>query len=141
VERARESVAELQQRADLMRENEAADKRFFAEVVSTRKQSLVPTIAEIEKLAAEPGLKAGARSFSPEILKDAPLLKVAVGVTLTGGYRQLVDFLRGLERSRHFVTVDRVQLQAQEEDSGIEGALGVQLSAWFRAEGEAVDGR
>jgi Tfp pilus assembly protein PilO len=142
VARAKRTVAELQGRADLVRENEASDKRFFSEVVSSRRAALVPAIAEIEKLAAEPGLKVGGRSFSPDVIKEAPLLKVGVAVSLTGGYRQLVAFLRGLERSKHFVTVDSVQLRESQGDEGsTEGALAVQLSAWFRAEEGAVDAR
>jgi Tfp pilus assembly protein PilO len=142
VEGVKRTVAELQGRADLVRENQASDKRFFAEVVGARRAGLVPAIAEIEKLAAEPGLKVGARSFNPDVIKEAPLLKVGVAVTLTGGYRQLVAFLRGLERSKYFVTVDSVQLrESLGEEGSTEGALAVQLSAWFRADEEIVDAR
>ena len=137
-ETLRRSVQDLRRRADTARDNVAAEKRFFAEVVGTRQATLVPALAEIEKLAAEPGLKAGSRSFTPDPVKDLPLLRLQVAVTLTGGYKQLVEFLSRVERSKHFVTVDKVLLReaAQGDDAAgaSEGSLAVQLSAWFRAE-------
>ena len=143
-ETLRRSVHELQHRADIARDNVAAEKQFFAVVVGTRQATLVPTLTEIEKLAAEPGLKAGSRSFTPDPVKGLPLLRLQVGVTLTGGYKQLVEFLARVERSKHFVTVDKVLLRespAQGDEPGAsEGSLAVQLSAWFRAE-EGADER
>lgn len=134
----RQSVQALQHRADVTRDNTAAEKRFFAEVVGSRQSSLVPTLTEIEKLAAEPGLKAGGRSFTPDPVKGLPMMRLQVAVTLTGGYKQLVEFLSQVERSKHFVTVDKVLLREStdpgEDDTASGGSLAVQLSAWFKAE-------
>ncbi len=144
-ESLKRSVQSLKRRADTTRDNGAAEKRFFAEVVGTRQATLVPALAEIEKLAAEPGLKAGSRSFTPDAVKVLPLLRLQVAVTLTGGYKQLVEFLSRVERSKHFVTVDKVLLRERageaDESSPPEGSLAVQLSAWFRAEEEGTGGR
>jgi Tfp pilus assembly protein PilO len=139
----KEKVRDLARREETVRENEAAEKRFMGEVLGTREATLVPALAEIEKLAADPGLKAGARSFSPEEVREMPLTRLQVSVSLSGGYRQLVEFVRGIEGARHFITVDRVELREKsgEGDGASEGALGVQLSAWFRADGEAPHGR
>ncbi|HEY6548387.1 MAG TPA: GspMb/PilO family protein [Vicinamibacteria bacterium] len=142
VELARESVLELERRAELVRENEAAEKRFFAELVSTRKASLVPILTDLERLVAEPGLKAGGRTFTANQVREMPLLRLEMSVTLTAGYRQLVEFLGGLERSRHFVTVDRIQLREKRaEDEAGEGSLAVNVSAWFRSDGETLGAR
>jgi len=139
-EALRRSVQDLQARADTARDNEAAEKRFFADVVGTRRATLVPALTEIEKLTAEPGLKAGGRSFTPDAVKGLPLLRLQVAVMLTGGYKQLVEFLSRVERSKHFLTVDKVLLRDKEgpgdDAPAPEGSLAVQLSAWFRAEGE-----
>ena len=144
-ETLKRSVQDLERRDDTARDNGAAEKRFFAEVVGTRQATLVPTLAEIEKLAAGPGLKAGSRSFTPDAVKDLPLLRLQMAVTLTGGYKQLVDFLSRVERSKHFVTVDKVLLRERggegEESGAAEGSLAVQLSAWFRAEEEGKGDR
>jgi len=110
--------------------------------VATRQASLVPILAELEKLVAEPGLKAGSRSFNAEQVKEIPLLRLEMSVSLTAGYRQLVEFLRGLERSSHFITVDRIKLQERKaEEESPEGSLSVNVSAWFRSEGEGLDAR
>jgi Tfp pilus assembly protein PilO len=143
VEKARRTVMDLQRRADTVRANEAEEKRLLEAILPPRLTGLVPALAEIEKLAAEPGLEAGGRQFSPEPLRELPLLRLAVSVSLTGGYGQLVTFLHGLERSKQFITVEQVQLReraGRDEDSPA-GALSVQLSAWFRADGETLDAR
>jgi hypothetical protein len=141
VEAARETVGALDRRAELVRENEAAEKRFFADVVTTRKASLVPILSDLERLVAEPGLKAGGRTFTANQVKDMPLLRLEMAVSLTGGYSQLVAFLRGVEQSRHFVTVDRIQLREKGVEDSAEGSLSVNVSAWFRSEGESLGAR
>jgi len=143
VEQARATVSDLQRRSSTVHDNEAAERRLLGEVLSTRRVGLVPALSEIEKLAAEPGLEAGGRTFNPEPLKDLPLLRLGISVSLTGGYGQLVSFLGGLERSKHFITVDQVQLRERQGEDGDQpgGALSVLLSAWFRAEGEGQGGR
>jgi Tfp pilus assembly protein PilO len=138
VAEVRQTVGELARRDLTVRENEAAEKRFLGEVLGTREATLVPALSEIETLAREPGLKAGTRNFSPAAVKELPLLRLQVGVTLSGGYPKLVEFVRGAERAKHFITVDEVDLRetGAEEGGSSQGALGVQLSAWFRGEAE-----
>ena len=53
---------------------------------------------------------------------------------LEGSYGELVGFLRGVERSTRFLTIDRVSLRADAESGG---SLQVELSTYLRQPPEA----
>jgi len=73
---------------------------------------------------------------------DARVERVVVTLPLEGSYAQLVGFLRQVETSPRFLTVDGVSMRADAETGA---ALQVELSAYLRpsagATGEARRGR
>ena len=108
-ERQRASVRALRDRAAAIRGNGADVQRFYRSA-GTEKADLLPTLEAIEDMARAPGLSPGARSFKREEIKDAKLERVAVTLPLEGSYPQLVGFLREVERSPRFLTVDSVTM-------------------------------
>lgn len=130
----RERVLALRARAEAIRANRADVERFYASVVGTEKRDLLPTLEEIEALARAPGLEPASRSLRRESVDKAPLERVAVTLPLEGSYAELVGFLRGVERSPRFLTVESVSMRA-DEDKG--GALQVVLSTYLREPPEA----
>jgi Tfp pilus assembly protein PilO len=138
VEREREVTAGLRRRADAVRSNTADMQRFYQGVVGPRDTELLPTLQEIEKMAAEPGLKARRRTFHPEEVKGARLTRVGISFPVEGTYHQLVEFLARVERSPRFITVDRVALRRSAEQRG---DLSIELSAYFKAAPQASHGR
>jgi Tfp pilus assembly protein PilO len=129
LEREREVVGRLRERAEAIRANQADLERFYRKVAGTEKADLLPTLTEIEDLARRPGLTPGARSFRREEVKDARLERVAVTLPLEGSYAQLLDFLRGAENSSRFLTIDRISMRADGERGA---ALQVELSSYLR---------
>lgn len=129
VARERERVEALRNRAEAIRANRADLERFYATLAGTEKQDLLPTLEAIEELARQPGLQPSSRTLRRDSVDKAPLERVVVTLPLEGSYSQLVGFLRGVERSPRFLTVDRVALRADAEQ---QGALQVELSAYVR---------
>ena len=127
--RERARALALRGRAEAIRANRADLERFYATLAGSEKQDLLPALAEIEELAREPGLQPTSRTLRRESVDNAPLERVAVALPLEGSYGQLVGFLRGVERTPRFLTVDRVSLRADSESGG---ALQVELSAYLR---------
>jgi Tfp pilus assembly protein PilO len=128
--REREAAAALRESADTMRANARDAERFYRDVVASQRPDLISLLEEVEKMATEPGLKPGVRSYRLEGVKEASLTRVSVTLPLEGTYGQLVAFLDRVERSKHFVTVDRIGLT-----SGLPGGvvtLRVELSAYLR---------
>lgn len=138
VQRLRQTTAGLRERARAIRENGADVERFYSRLAGTEKADLLPTLEAIEDLARAPGLKPGARGFQRQEVKDARVERVAVTLPLVGSYEQLVGFLRGVEASPRFLTVDRVAMRA---DRGGGGTLQVELSSYLRRADGAREGR
>ena len=63
------------------------------------------------------------------------LLRIKVTLPLEGSYAQLVAFLERVERSKHFLTVDRIALTGDTDGAA---NLQVELSAYFRSEGRPL---
>jgi Tfp pilus assembly protein PilO len=80
-------------------------------------------------MARLPGLRPGGRSFAREAIEGTPVERVSVTLPLEGSYPQLVGFLREVERSPRFLTVDSVSMRGTPEG---ETALQVVLSAYLR---------
>ena len=140
-ERRRSEVAGLRERAGAIRGNGTDVERFYRSV-GTEKADLLPTIEAIEDMARAPGLQPGARTFKREEVTDARVERIAVTLPLAGSYAQLVGFLREVEASPRFLTVDSVAMRA-DQDGG--GALQVELSTYLRPSAgqrtEALRGR
>jgi Tfp pilus assembly protein PilO len=123
----------------LIREERRQDRVLHknAEAVDTlyrragEKASILRVRDEVEALAREIGFRVGGRSYSDEAVKGLPLTRFRFTMPVTGSYAQLVALLDRLERSPHFVTVDKVQLSNSE---GSEAAvLQLSLSTYFRS--------
>jgi Tfp pilus assembly protein PilO len=135
---AREALEEERVRVERQRErgaaivaNRADLQRFYDSVVGPEQSELLPTLEDIEAMARAPGLQPGARTFRREEVEGTRVERVAVNLPLTGSYEQLVGFLREVERSKRFLTVDRISLRGQR---GGEAALQVEMSAFMRLE-------
>src|SRR6185295_15011871 len=91
---------------------------------------LIPLLEDIDHMATEPGLKPSARNYKLEDVKGADLTQVVVQLGVEGSYQQLMGFLDRVERSKHFLTIDRVGLSAGETTGTPK--LRVELSAYMR---------
>jgi Tfp pilus assembly protein PilO len=137
VELARQRVAAVRERSDAIQSNQKDSQRFFASTVAARQSGLVPVLKEIEELAQQQGLKVGAQSFSPDVVKGAPLAKLTVNMPVAGAYPQLLGFLQGLENpSPHFITLDEVAVRSSRGQQGQDTRLNLTLSCYFRTEKE-----
>jgi Tfp pilus assembly protein PilO len=130
----RAQVARLAERGEAIRANAADIERFYTRVVGPEVTDLVPTLEEIERMARTLGLSPGPRGYRRDDVPDAAVERVAVTLPLEGSYEQLVGFLREVETSSRFLTVDRIALSGKEEG----GALQVEMSAYMRLPPGAV---
>ncbi len=136
--RERERAEALRERAATISANRADLERFYATLAGDEKKDLLPMLTAIEELARAGGLQPASRAHRRENVEKAPLERVAVTLPLEGSYAELVGFLRGVEGSERFLTVDRVSLRA-DADSG--GALQVELSTYLKQSPEVRSSR
>jgi Tfp pilus assembly protein PilO len=131
VEQERSMVAQQRERGDAIDANAEDLTRFSDTVVGPERVELLPTLEDIEAMARAPGLTPGRRSFRREEVEGTAVERVAVTLPLEGSYQQLVGFLREVERSERFLTVDGVSLRGE---PGGEANLQVEMSAFMRLE-------
>lgn len=132
VERERRATAELRRRAETLETNNRDVARFYREVVGGRRMGLLPILQELEGMANGLGLQSQRRSYAPEEVKGvAGLSRFQITMPVSGTYRQLGSFLGLLERSPHFLTVDKVSIRQRE---GGVAELSIVVSAYFRGE-------
>ena len=136
VERQRQSTGALRERAAAIRKNAADVERFQRSLAGAEKADLLPALKAIEDLARSPGLRPGARTFQRDEVTDARVERVGVTLPLEGSYEQLVGFLREVEASPRFLTVDRVSMRAENEGGA---RLQVELSTYLREAGDAPE--
>ncbi len=126
----RRQVAALHDRAAAIRANSADLGRFYQKQVGSESSELFSTYEAIEAMARAPGLRPGSRSIQREPVRAAPLERVRFTLPLEGSYGQLVGFLREVESSPRFLTIDSVSMHAVAERGA---TLQVQVSAYFKA--------
>jgi Tfp pilus assembly protein PilO len=125
-------------RADAIRSNRRDLERFYTTLAGSAPGDLLQSLKDVEELAREPGLQTSSYTLHREDVEGAPLERVGIVLPLEGSYSGLVGFLRGVERSKRFLTVDRVSLRA---DSASGGSLQVELSTYLRQPPEARKAR
>jgi Tfp pilus assembly protein PilO len=136
VARQRELVRSLRDRSAALVANRSDLERFYGKLVGPATTELLPALQEVERMARLPGLRPGGRSFQQADVDDTRVERITVTLPLSGTYQQLVGFLREVEQSPRFLTVDRVFMR--HGDAGTE--LQVTMSMYVRAAGAAAGG-
>jgi Tfp pilus assembly protein PilO len=131
VERERRQVAERREVVEAARANAEDVRRFYGEVLSSRRTSLHALLTGMEREASGLGLRLDQKIDEAKV-QGAPLERYTIRITVTGAYRPLVSFLERLERSPQFVTIDQVQIA--ERGAGRQATLEILVSAYFKRE-------
>ncbi len=124
----------LREREELLARNQRDATQLTERLIGTREETLVSVLEELDAAGRELNLRFGARSLNPVNVKGVALTRVSIAVPVEGSYRELVTFLRRLEHSRRFLSVDELRLS--EREGGQRAALEVHVSAYFRGEYE-----
>lgn len=128
----------LRAREELLARNRRDAAQLTSRLIGTREQTLVSALEELEAAGRELDLRFGPRSLQPASVPNAPLTRLRVRLPVEGSYRALVIFVRRLEHSRRFVTLDELRLT--EREGGQRATLDVTLSVYFRGEFERQGG-
>lgn len=131
VEAHRLESERLKQRQQLLLDNARDAQRLLVRLVGQREATLVPVLAEIERHASELGVTTGSRELVPDELKDTPLTQLEITVPFEGSYARLVGFVRRLEHSKAFLTVDSLKLARKDEGHAGRTTLNITFSAYF----------
>ncbi len=117
------ALSRLLERANVVRSNGQDLEAFYRDVLKDEAER-VQVLKDLDAAASS----TGSRSIRKTQVAGAAVQRLAVTMPVQGSYERLVAFLRSVERSAYFVTVDRISLRERESSA----ELAVELSAYFR---------
>jgi Tfp pilus assembly protein PilO len=138
VAREQERVAHWQERADELQRSREALQRFFDEDLSTKSQRLVAVQKEIHRIAQTYQVQASQLKFTHDQVEGTDLIQLGVNIPLSGGYRNLRQFINSVEKSELFLIVQSIQLQ-EGERGGVLLNLNVRLTTYFADDDGSVE--
>jgi Tfp pilus assembly protein PilO len=127
--------ARLRRRAEVLAANQRDTRHFLGETTVSLRSGLTTDLDAIEQALRESGLQAGRRAFQEATMKDLPLTRFGIAMSLTGSQAQVERFLGSFERSSRFLVVERISLRSGKgpaEAGRIQ--FDVDLSAFYRDE-------
>lgn len=123
----------LKRRSRTATQNEIDVRRFYRTVIGPREQTMLPVLAEVDRLARELRLEPGPQSYDASPLDDGPVVRFRISMPVSGAYGQVVALLDRLERSEHFLTVDEISLRERPQNGAGAADLSLTFSAYFKA--------
>lgn len=87
-------------------------------------------VADLEKIAADSGLPPGAIGFHQKAADKQGIVEVQITAGVEGGYKALVKFVNGLERSKNLYLLDSLSLSSGQ---GRLIQMHLQLRTYFRS--------
>lgn len=130
--RERQRLQQLRQIHAHVQGVEAGIKTFFDDMLSTKKQRLVPFQGDLMQVGDEFNVAPRTVSVGLEELEKEGLEALAFSFPLTGGYENLREFLARLETMEQFLIVRGVGLTGAKE-GGRALQLNVEIQTYFSA--------
>ncbi len=85
------------------------DLGVFAAAIPPKRE-FVRLVGDLYETAANNGLKVGAITYKPSLVKGQPLYAFAMSVSVTGKYAGIKSFIGDVARSRDMLVIDSVSL-------------------------------
>jgi Tfp pilus assembly protein PilO len=92
--------------------------------------------SELDGIARKAGVQLEGKTFKEAAIEKRNLIEVALDATVSGDYRNVIEFLNGLQRSSSMYEVDSLTLATDNVNKGPAGAVkvAVHLKTYFRTE-------
>jgi Tfp pilus assembly protein PilO len=133
VSREKALLESLKERERIADENAKDKERLYHTLLLPPGRGMVPLLEELNRLGNEAGLRWENESFKTTEVPGTPLLRMGITVPFSGLYKQMIDFLSGIEGSKRFLVVDQIQLHSRSDNAG---DLAIELSAYFYGAGK-----
>jgi len=119
VEHAQKQEMELQVRYTKLIQAQKDLKEIYENVLESKRSGPTEIRLELEGLAQNMQIKRSDFNYEYEELPDYHLQRFILGVPVEGNYRSIRRFINSIERSKHFLILDRVDLSAEKSQSDL----------------------
>ncbi|MFQ5662560.1 MAG: type 4a pilus biogenesis protein PilO [Terriglobia bacterium] len=105
-------------------------ERFTRERFLAAQRGFSRVAAELEEAANEAGVNLDRVSYKIAVARDeSELVRIEIGTSVKGGYRNLLRYLEELERSPHFYLINELKVEGAERG---QVQLEMRLATYFR---------
>lgn len=126
----RAKVAGLKSDYDRVLGGNQSLQSFFDNVLSTKRQRMIPIQKEIRDIAKRFNINPESISYARQVFEKDGIVKFSAILPLTGPYESLRAFINALERSENFIIIDSVSL-ADSKEGGVILSLEIAVSTYF----------
>jgi Tfp pilus assembly protein PilO len=129
------SMRTLDQRLAALEKARNDLQMIYSQVLSQKKTGVTEIRQELEELAGSMNVSRENVTYSYDLLPEFGLRHFVLSVPVEGSYRDIRLFINGIERSQHFLILERVDLSAERSaNQGDNLILNFQLSTYLRDE-------
>lgn len=89
---------------------------LYTKVFESEKTGPTEIRLELEDLAQKAQIKRGDFTYGYDRLEQYRLQRFNLGVPVEGSYRNIRQFINSIERSKHFLILERVELSAEKQN-------------------------
>lgn len=113
---SQKNITHLKNRLQSLQQAEKDLKSVYSRILIPNKSGVTDIRLELESLAQSLQIKKENFTYNYEPLADFNLQRFQLGVPVEGNYRNIRQFINSIERSKHFLILERVDLSEQKSD-------------------------
>jgi hypothetical protein len=113
---SQKNIIELKGRLQGLQQAEKDLKTIYSKILIPKKTGVTDIRLELESLAQSLQIKKENFSYNYEPLTEFKIQQFQLGVPVEGNYRNIRRFINSIERSKHFLILERVDLSEQKAD-------------------------
>jgi type IV pilus assembly protein PilO len=110
------NIVELKARLQALLQAEKDLKTVYSKILIPKKTGVTDIRLEVESLAQALEIKKENFTYNYEPLTEFKLQQFRLGVPVEGNYKNIRRFINSIERSKHFLILERVDLSEQKAD-------------------------
>jgi len=130
-----EETRSTEHRLTSLQKSQSDLKTIYTKILSDKKTGVPAIREELEELASSLSVNRQNVTYQYDLLPEFGLRHFVLSVPVEGAYRDIRKFINGIERSQHFLILDRVDLSAEKtQNAGDHLLLNFQLSTYLTDE-------
>ena len=109
-------------------------KKIYSEILLPKKEGVLEIRLELEELARSMQIKRADPGYQYQDMSNFRVQQFGVSLPVEGSYRNIRRFINSIERSKHFLIIDAVDLSSEQQSDAV--TLAFRLSTYLVEEDE-----
>ena len=122
-------IRELKDRVERLQAAEEDLRKIYDEILLPKRKGVLEIRLELEDLARSMQVKRSDFDYQYKDMPEFRVLQFGLSVPVEGSYRNIRRFINSIERSKHFLIIDRVDLSSEDKPDALN--LAFKLSTYL----------